>query len=64
MPDEIKVVHQYLHNEEEGKKVKLIKNGKGYGWEIQCSGGTFDEILKEITLIDQAIRKQFPAQEV
>ena len=46
--------------EEEGKKIKLIKNGKGYGWEIQCSGKTVEEILNEIWAADATLKEWYP----
>lgn len=40
-------------------KVKLIRNTKGYQWEISVSGKQFKEVLSEVGEIDADLRAQF-----
>lgn len=40
-------------------KVKLIRNTKGYQWEISVSGKNLAEVLSQVSKIDTALRAEY-----
>ena len=44
--------------------IKLIKNSKGYAWEIKMDGDDLKKVLKEIEEIDNLMKEKFKRGEV
>lgn len=44
-------------------KVKLIKNTKGYGWEITARGDTVEETMALLDDAEQQVREKYGAAE-
>lgn len=46
--------HQWLRDNT--VKIKLMKMGKGYQWEISCEGVNDEEVIERIRKVDQQLR--------
>jgi hypothetical protein len=57
-PNGLQVLHRYLPNEDP-VRVKLIKNTKGYSWEISVAERDPDTALATLQDIEQRVRHQF-----
>ena len=62
MPEEMTVRHVY-HPPEDRVRVKLIKNTKGYGWEITAAGKDGDEALDLLRDVERKVREEFGGTE-
>jgi hypothetical protein len=62
MPDELTVKHIYPLPDDQ-VRLKLVKNSKGYGWEISVGGKTGDDALAQMREIEQKVREEFGSQE-
>lgn len=58
MENEFTIQHLYVPPPEQ-VRVKLVKNSKGYGWEISVAAKTSDETLAQLRGIEQKIRNEF-----
>ena len=58
LPGGVQVLHRYLPNEDP-VRVKLIKNTKGYSWEIAVAERDPDTALATLRDIEQRVRHQF-----
>jgi len=58
MAEEHIVTHVYLPLDE-GVRVKVTKNSKGYGWEISVAGKDGDEALAKVSDVDQRLREEY-----
>lgn len=59
MPDELTIKHVYPPPDDQ-VRLKLVKNSKGYGFEISVAAKTGDEALAQIRDIEQRIRTEYP----
>ncbi len=62
MADEMTVRHLYPPSEDR-VRVKLIKNTKGYGWEVTASGKDADEALDLLRETERRVREEFGGTE-
>ena len=62
--DQATVVHEHVHRnpDHESHAVKLIRNTKGYGWEISVKGSNIGAILNEVDRIDTELTEKFGSQ--
>ena len=57
-PDSLHIVHRYLANEDP-VRVKLIKNTKGYSWEISVAERDPNTALAALRDIEERIRTEY-----
>ena len=62
MAEEMTVRHVYPPPEDR-VRVKLIKNTKGYGWEVASSGKDPDEALIMLRETERRVREEFGGTE-
>lgn len=55
------VVQHVYPPQEDRVRVKLIKNTKGYGWEISISGENGEDALASLRQIEQQMRTEYGA---
>ena len=54
------VVEHLYGNSIEPIKIKLTKGQKAsYGWEIACAGSDIAEILKQLRMADEMLKKEY-----
>lgn len=58
LPGSLQVLHRYLPNEDP-VRVKLIKNTKGYSWEIAVAERDPDTALATLRDLEERVRHQF-----
>ncbi len=58
LPDSLHIVHRYLANEDP-VRVKLIKNTKGYSWEIAVAEPDPDTALATLRDLEQKVKAEF-----
>ncbi len=58
MAEEMTVKHVYPPTEDR-VRIKLVKNTKGYGWEISAGGKDGDEALSSLRDTEGKVRKEF-----
>lgn len=44
---------------EQKASIKLVKNTKGYGWEIKAVGNTMEEILADIESTNDVLKTRY-----
>lgn len=62
MAGELLVKHIYPPLEDQ-VRLKLVKNSKGYGWEISVGGKTGADALAQLREVEQKVREEFGSQE-
>ena len=62
MPEEMTVRHLYNPSDDR-VRVKLIKNTKGYGWEVSVGGKDQDEALALLQDVEKKVREEFGGTE-
>jgi hypothetical protein len=62
MAEEMTVRHLYPPSEDL-VRVKLIKNTKGYGWEVTASGKDADEALILLREVEGRVREEYGGTE-
>ena len=58
MSDEMTIHHLYPPAEDR-VRIKLIKNTKGYGWEITAAGKDGDEALSLLREVERKVKEEF-----
>ena len=58
MPDEMTIHHLYPPAEDR-VRIKLVKNTKGYGWEITAAGKDGDEALNLLREVERRVKEEF-----
>ena len=62
MAEEMTVRHLYPPSEDR-VRVKLVKNTKGYGWEVTVSGKDGDEALGLLRDVERRVREEYGSSE-
>jgi len=62
MADELLIKHIHPPIEDQ-VRLKLVKNSKGYGWEISVGGKTGDDALAQLREVEQKVRQEFGEKE-
>jgi hypothetical protein len=62
MAGELLVKHIYPPLEDQ-VRLKLVKNSKGYGWEISVGGKTSEDALALLREVEQKVREEFGTKE-
>lgn len=62
MPDELTVKHVYPILDDQ-VRIKLVKNSKGYGFEISIAAKTGDGAITQLRDIEQKIRTEYPSND-
>ena len=61
--NEVKEIIHHWEKADPTKKVKLIKQSKGYAWEITYENLDNVELMRQIQLLDSQLREKFKAEE-
>lgn len=56
------VQHEHRHPDDR-VKVKLIKNSRGYGWELTVTGANFVDVCAEVDSINSTLTRTYGARE-
>ena len=62
MADDITIHHLYPPSDDR-IRVKLIKNTKGYGWEVTAAGKDADEALSLLRDVERRVREEYGSTE-
>jgi len=62
MAEEMTVRHLYPPSEDR-VRVKLVKNTKGYGWEVTAAGRDPDEALSLLRDVERRVREEYGSTE-
>lgn len=57
------VVQHVYPPQDDRVRIKLVKNTKGYGWEISISGESSEDTLKSLRQIEQQVRTEYGENE-
>ena len=63
MADTMTITHIYPQPDDQ-VRIKLVKNSKGYGFEIGVAGKTPDEALATLRDVEQKVRAEFTREDV